>query len=71
VSAGAAVARLLRHSERALWVVPLAIVAARLLLDPLLISYYLAAPKGPVFVGTAMDAGLLAARRLGAPEAAL
>jgi hypothetical protein len=71
VSAGAAVARLLRHSEHALWVVPLAIVAARLLLDPLLIPYYLEAPKGPAFVGTAMGAGLLAARRLGAPEAAL
>ncbi|HZT93313.1 MAG TPA: hypothetical protein VE985_02395 [Gaiellaceae bacterium] len=71
VSAGAAVARLLRRSEHALWVVPLAIVAARLLLDPLLISYYLAAPKGPVFVGAAAGFGLLAARRLGAPAAAL
>jgi hypothetical protein len=72
VGAGAAVARLLHRSGHALWVVPLAIVAARLLLDPLLISYYLAAPKGPAFAGAAAGAaGLLGARRLDAPGAAL
>jgi len=56
VGAGIAVARVLRHSPHALWVAPLAIVAARLLLDPLLYSYYFAAPKGLVLVGGAVAA---------------
>jgi len=34
--------------------VPLAVVGARLLLDPVLLSYYLAALQGPVFVGAAL-----------------
>ena len=56
VSAGIAVARALRHSPHAIWVAPLAIVAARLLLDPLVYSYYLAAPKGLILVGAAVGA---------------
>lgn len=56
VSAGITVARVLRHSPHALWAAPLAIVAARLLLDPLVYSYYLAAPKGLILVGAAAGA---------------
>ena len=56
VGAGIAVARLLRESPHALWAAPLAIVAARLLLDPQLYSYYLAAPKGLILVGAAVGA---------------
>jgi hypothetical protein len=56
VGAGVAVARVLRHSAHALWAAPLAVVVARLLLDPLLYSYYLAAPKGLVIVGAAVGA---------------
>lgn len=59
VGAGVAVARFLRHSPHVLWAVPLAIVAAKLLLDPDLYSYYLAAPKGPIFVGAALVASRL------------
>jgi hypothetical protein len=59
VGAGMGVARLLRHSPHALWAVPLAIVAAKLLLDPDLYSYYLAAPQGPIFVGAALGASRL------------
>jgi hypothetical protein len=62
VGAGVAVARLLRHSPHALWAVPLAIVAAKLLLDPDLYSYYLAAPRGPIFVGAALGASRLGRR---------
>jgi hypothetical protein len=36
----------LRNSPHGLWAAPLAIVLARLLLDPLLLSYYVAALKG-------------------------
>jgi hypothetical protein len=54
VSAGVAAARLLRRSPHAVWVAPLAIVGGRLLLDPLLISYYLTALQGAVFVGAAL-----------------
>lgn len=56
VSAGIAVARALRHSPHAIWVVLLAVVAVRLLLDPILLSYYLAEPKGLIFVGAAAGA---------------
>ena len=62
VGAGVGVARLLRHSPHALWAVPLAIVAAKLLLDPDLYSYYLAAPQGPIFVGAALGASRLRRR---------
>jgi hypothetical protein len=51
VGAGVAVARLLRDSPHGLWAAPLATVCARLLLDPLLLTYYFAALKGPLFVG--------------------
>jgi hypothetical protein len=56
VSAGLYAARLLRQSPHALWVVPLAIVAARLLLDPVLYAYYLAGLQGPIFLGAAVGA---------------
>ena len=53
VGAGVVVARLLRESPHGLWAAPLAVVGARLLLDPLLLTYYFAAVQGPVFVGAA------------------
>lgn len=56
VSAGILVVRLLRHSPHALWTAPLAIVTARLLLDPLLYWYYLAAPKALLLVGASVAA---------------
>lgn len=56
VGAGVGVARALRGSPHALWAAPLAVVVARLLLDPLLYSYYLAAPKGLILVGAAVGA---------------
>lgn len=56
VSAGLAASRVLRHSPHVLWVAPLAVVAARLLFDPQLLSYYLAGVQGPVFVGAALGA---------------
>ena len=62
LGAGVGVARLLRHSPHALWAVPLAIVAAKLLLDPDLYSYYLAAPQGPIFVAAVLGASRLRRR---------
>jgi hypothetical protein len=56
VGAGIAVARALRHSPHAIWVPPLFVVGARLLLDPLLNSYYLAGPEALVLVGAAVGA---------------
>lgn len=56
VSAGVGVARVLRHSPHALWAAPLAIIVARLLLDPILRSYYLAGPKALILVGAALGA---------------
>jgi hypothetical protein len=65
VSAGAAVARRARRSPHVLWAAPLAVVAVRLLLDPLLLSYYLAAPQELVFVGAALGASrLIVLRRM-------
>jgi hypothetical protein len=63
VGAGVVVARRLRDSPHGLWAAPLATVCARLLLDPLLLSYYVAALKGPVFVGAAVVASSLWANR--------
>jgi hypothetical protein len=56
VGAGVLVARLLRDSPHGIWAAPLATVCARLLLDPLLLTYYFAALKGPLFVGAAVVA---------------
>lgn len=56
VGAGVAVARTFRHSPHAVWLAPLAIVAVRLLLDPLLNWYYLAEPKALLLVGAAVGA---------------
>jgi hypothetical protein len=59
VAAGVTVARLLRHSPHALWAAPLAVVVARLQLDPLLFQYYLTGPQGPVLVGAAVGCSRL------------
>jgi len=56
VGGGVAVARLLRRSPHALWAAPLAIVVARLLLDPLLLPYYLEGPEVLILVGAALGA---------------
>lgn len=56
VSAGVAVVRLLRRSPHVIWAAPLAIIVVRLLLDPLLLSYYLAGPKALILVGAALGA---------------
>jgi hypothetical protein len=58
LSAGVGVARLLRDSPHALWAVPLAVVAVRLLLDPFFLRYYPTGVWSPALVGAA----LLAAR---------
>lgn len=54
VGAGVGVARLLRGSPHAPWVVPLAVVAVRLLLDPFALPYYLMGVWGPALVGVAL-----------------
>ena len=56
VAAGAAVARLMRHSPHALWAAPLAVVVARLQLDPMLEQYYLTGPEGLILVGASLGA---------------
>jgi hypothetical protein len=56
VSAGVAVVRVLRRSPHVVWAAPLAIIVVRLLLDPLLFSYYLAGPKALILVGAALGA---------------
>ena len=63
VGAGVLAARLLRDSLHGIWAVPLATVCARLLLDPLLLTYYFAALKGPLFVGAAVVASSLWLKR--------
>jgi hypothetical protein len=63
VSAGIAAARLLRHSPHAPWIVPLAVVATRLLLDPLLLPYYRSGLEGPALVGAALLASRVTALR--------
>lgn len=65
VSAGVTVGGLLRRSLHALWAVPLAVVAVRLLLDPQLLSYYLAAPQELIFLGAAVGGSrVMALRRM-------
>ena len=56
VGADVAVARVLRHSPHALWAAPLAVLVARLLLDPLRYQYYLVGPQGLIFVGAVLGA---------------
>lgn len=56
--AGVAVVRLLRRSPHVVWAAPLAVIVVRLLLDPLLLSYYLAGPKALILVGAALGAAL-------------
>ena len=67
VAAGVGVARASRNSRHALWLVPGAVVLARLLLDPLDSGYYFVGIEGPALVGLALVAayGLpFAGRRL-------
>jgi hypothetical protein len=67
VAAGIAVARVSRGSRHAVWLVPCAVVIARLLLDPLDSDYYFVGIEGPALLGLALVAanGLpFAARRL-------
>ena len=67
VAAGIAVARISRGSRHAVWLVPCAVVIARLLLDPLDSDYYFVGIEGPALVGLALVAanGLpFTARRL-------
>ena len=56
VCAGVAVARLMRRSPHVVWAAPLAIIVVRLLLDPLLFSYYLAGPNALILVGAVLGA---------------
>jgi hypothetical protein len=63
VSAGVAAARLLRSSPHATWAVPLTVIAVRLLLDPVFLSYYRPAVWGPLLLGTAVLASRAAALR--------
>lgn len=68
VSAGVAVVRLLRRSPHVVWAAPLAIIVVRLLLDPLLLSYYLAGPKALILVGAALGAARWLQLRSARPE---
>jgi hypothetical protein len=63
VGAGVAVARLLRASPHALWAAPLAIVAAKLLLDPVFLPYYRAAAAGPIVLGLVLGASRVTLQR--------
>jgi hypothetical protein len=54
VGAGALVAYRLRRSVHAVWLAPLAIVAVRLLLDPIDAGYYFLGIEGPGLVGLAV-----------------
>ncbi|HEX3226732.1 MAG TPA: hypothetical protein VHQ89_11590 [Gaiellaceae bacterium] len=53
LAAGFGVARLARRSVHAVWLVPLAVVLARLALDPLDNGYYFVGVVGPALVGLA------------------
>jgi hypothetical protein len=53
LGAGLGVARLARRSAHAVWLVPLAVVLARLALDPLDNGYYFVGVVGPALVGLA------------------
>jgi hypothetical protein len=59
LGAGAALAWRLRRTAHAVWLVPLSVVAVRLLLDPLDSDYYFVGLATPALVGLA----LLASRR--------
>jgi hypothetical protein len=68
VAAGLVAARLARRSVHAVWLVPFAIVAARLLLDPLGHDYYYAGLEGPALCAAALLAA--GGLQLGARDAA-
>jgi hypothetical protein len=54
VAAGVVTARLTRRSEHSLWLVALVVVVVRLVLDPILMSYYFSGIEGPMFVGATL-----------------
>jgi len=56
VGAGVVVARATRGSRHAVWLVPAAVVAARLVLDPRLNDYYFVALEAPALVALALAA---------------
>ena len=56
VAVGIVVGRVARGSRHALWLVPIAVVLARLLLDPLDSLYYFVGVEGPALVGLALVA---------------
>jgi hypothetical protein len=60
LAVGLIVAGLARRSVHALWLVPFAVVAARLVVDPVVSDYYFAGLEGPALAGAA----LLASRGL-------
>ncbi|HZT54316.1 MAG TPA: hypothetical protein VE995_08025, partial [Gaiellaceae bacterium] len=70
VGAGLATGLALRRSPHAPWAAPLAVVVARLQLDPLLFPYYLAGPQGPLVVAAVLGVSRLPAwgRRRAAPR---
>jgi hypothetical protein len=70
VCSGVVVVRLLRHSPHVVWAAPLAVIVVRLLLDPLLLSYYLAGPKVLILVGAGLGAARWTRLRQRAPESA-
>ena len=53
IAAGALAARRLRHSSQAVWVVPLAVVATRIVLDPIYNPWYWLAPQTLGVLGAA------------------
>jgi hypothetical protein len=62
--AGLGVARLARRSAHAVWLVPLAVVLARLALDPLDNGYYFVGVVGPALVGLTAFVGSAPSARL-------
>jgi hypothetical protein len=64
LGAGVGVARLARRSAHAVWLVPLAVVVARLALDPLDNGYYFVGVVGPALVGLAAFVGFAPSARL-------
>jgi hypothetical protein len=58
VGAGTAVALVLRRRRDAVWLVPLAVCASRLLTDPILVGYYFRAPALLCIIGLALAVAL-------------
>lgn len=69
VAVGTGIALALRRSPSALWVVPLAVIGVRLLLDPTLYSWYWLGLETVALLGAAELATRLAAHRRSVPAA--